>query len=86
MPARACILLVVGIIVALAIAIPLIVIEGHRSNFAVRYRPGTDAKASVADQNRTQWGDDFDITTDWEVHWPDTGVTRTVIRLSHQVL
>ncbi|KAK1757105.1 Cupredoxin [Echria macrotheca] len=77
MRARFCIFLAVAIVVILAVAIPVIIIERAKTdrNTDVQGRPGT--AASAEDQSRADWGNSFDISTDWEVNWPDTGVTRT---------
>ncbi len=34
--------------------------------------------ASTSSSYSTTWSNGFDINTDWETSWPDTGVTRTV--------
>ena len=48
-------------------------------------KPGLDVDSSTAPcihgpKNRTCWSPGFDINTDYDLRWPDTGVTRQVRR------
>ncbi|KAK3683387.1 Cupredoxin [Podospora appendiculata] len=57
--------------VTASIAIPITVINKIKStNIA-------DNSLRASPQNLSSWSDSFDINTDWEKSWPETGVIRT---------
>lgn len=57
-------------VIALSIVVPLVIV-GHIKNISADANHGPEKDNSF-------WADSFNITTDWDKSWPETGVTRYV--------
>ncbi len=64
--------LFIGALVLVAIIVPTTVVPTIISLHSAASAPSSAASYS------TLWSNGFDINTDWETSWPDTGVTRVV--------